>query len=88
MNTGDPHPGTNCQELIRILIDRTRYLNAQIPHENNKAIMHHLRAALWLFEDRVAERHGFASHDFDFTTEDIELEPTCKTCGHIICKGH
>lgn len=87
-NEGAPHPGTNCQELIRVLIDRVEYLQKQIPCANNKAILHNLRASLWLFEDRAAERHGFAPHDFDFRVDDIEKEPACKVCGHIMCKGH
>lgn len=87
MNVGH-HPGTNCQELIRILIDRVDYLDCQIPHDNNAAVIKNLRNALWLLEDRAAERHGFAGHDFDFRPDGIEDEPTCKVCGHILCKGH
>lgn len=82
------NPGTNCQELLRVLIDRVKYLNNQYEHKNNKAIIRKLRESLWLFEDRAAERHGFAAHDFDFRPEGIELEPTCKVCGHLMCKGH
>ena len=87
-NKGTPYSGTNCQELLRVIIDRVHYLDGQYKHKNNKAIIRKLRESLWLFEDRAAERHGFASHDFDFRPEDIELAPTCKVCGHVICKGH
>lgn len=87
-NEGEPHPGTNCQEVIRVLIDRMKYLQNQIPCQHNLIVMQKLRECLWLFEDRAAERHGFASHDIDFRPENIEEENYCTTCGHIMCKGH
>jgi hypothetical protein len=82
------HAGTNCQELIRVLIDRVYYLDNQIPHENNLAIIRHLQASLWLFEDRATERHKLPKYSLDDPRPGIELEPTCTTCGHIVCKGH
>jgi hypothetical protein len=74
-NTGT-HPGTNCQELLRVLIDRVRYLDNQIQCEENKKIIDNLVEALLLFEIRAIRRHG-----------NIEKLPTCSICGHIIC-GH
>jgi hypothetical protein len=80
------YPGTNCQEVIRALIDRVKYLHSQVPDPHNQPIMHHLREALWLFESRAAERYGRALPplaDFDL----IEEEPTCPGCAHIRCGG-
>lgn len=86
-NTSE-YPGTNCQELIRVLIDRVTYLNAQIYSQNNDIILQKLRESLWLFEDRAAIRHGFRSEDIDFRPDDIEKEQYCHICGHVLCKGH
>lgn len=83
------YPGTNCQEVIRVLIDRVKYLNNQIPHEQNLAILTSLRSALTAFETRAAERHG---RQLALTNPHIEDEPTCFRCGHVgcaqLCKPH
>lgn len=79
------HPGTNCQETIRALIDRVQYLQRQIPCKENPIVIDHLRAALWQFEQRAAERHGRTLPPF---RPDIELRLTCKGCGHIYCDGN
>lgn len=79
------HSGTNCQELLRVLIDRIMYLNRQIAHKNNVASLRKLREVLWLFEDRAAERHGVG---FDYYPAEIDTVPHCIVCGHVVCKGH
>lgn len=80
------HPGTNCQEVLRALISRTQYLNAQVPALWNKIIIAALRSALWAFEKRAAERHG---RDLKGgVTLGIEDIPTCRICGHIQCIQH
>lgn len=81
-NTGMSHAGTNCQEVIRALIDRVKYLHGQIPHEQNGVIIDALRTALLAFEVRAAERHGRAF----VPTITIEHEPTCLKCGHCGCE--
>jgi hypothetical protein len=82
------YPGTNCQEVLRALIDRVKYLDGQIPCKENKQIVFHLRSALFLFEDRAAYRHG-KRLDLNYLkiTDNIEDVPHCQTCGHIQC-GH
>ncbi len=82
-NVGPPYSGTNCQEVIRALIDRVKYLNMQIPHPQNIIILDSLRAALTAFEIRAAERHGREL----LISGPIEFERSCKQCGHIGC-GH
>lgn len=51
------HPGVTCQEVLRVLIDRVKYLEAEKPHEVNENIINALRIALMLFEKRALERH-------------------------------
>lgn len=80
------YPGTNCQEVIRVLIDRITYLDNQIHHENNIESIRNLKEVLWLFEKRAAERHGIKQ--FEFTPEEVSVAPTCTVCGHIVCHGH
>lgn len=82
-NTEPTYPGTNCQEVIRALIERVKYLHMQIPHPQNGVILDGLRAALTAFEVRAAERHGREL----LLTRTIEHETSCKRCGHIDC-GH
>lgn len=79
------HPGTNCQELLRVLIDRITYLDQQDPCIHNQLNLILARQMLWNFEDRAAKRHGLT---LDFPVEGIETHPTCSTCGHIVCRGH
>lgn len=80
-NMQPTYPGTNCQEVIRALIDRVKWLHKQIPHPQNGVILDALRAALVAFEVRAAERHGREL----LITRTIEFEPSCKRCGHIDC---
>lgn len=76
------YAGTNCQELLRILIDRIKYLQNQIPCWQNSLSVKLLRIVIWLFEIRAAWIHNKKS----FVLAEIELEPTCKICGHIFCE--
>lgn len=76
------YPGTMCQEVLRVLIDRVQYVNNQIPDEHNAETLKYLRYALWMFEDRAAERHG---RSLEAGVEGIENVPFCTVCGHIEC---
>jgi hypothetical protein len=81
-NEGD-HPGTNVQEVLRALIDRTDYLNRQKPCAETEAAAGCLRAALVLYEQRAARRHErFLSLP---STQHYVCAPTCAKCGHIGC---
>lgn len=76
------YPGTNIQEVIRVLINRTMYLNNQIYSRFNGSVIQHLRGALIDLEQRAAIRHGA---NFTVSGDYIEQIPTCKICGHIVC---
>lgn len=82
-NEGDPHPGILCQELMRILIDRTAYLNSQGSCMETEHSLAALRSALAWFEVRAARCRGDKielNH-----ADDLEHQPTCSTCGHNCC---
>lgn len=76
------HAGTNCQEVIRALIDRVKYLERQIECPENAVILAGLRSALLAFEIRAARRHG---RELPGLPIEVENMPTCDVCGHIGC---
>lgn len=53
---GQEVPGTTTQEVLRVLIDRTRHCANCMPHPVNEQIIYHLRMALALHEARALER--------------------------------
>lgn len=80
------YAGTNMQEVLRALIDRTKYLDNQIPHPSNKIIVYLLRSCIHKLERRAAERHGrLLKMPYGLPIEHI---PVCRTCGHIACDKH
>lgn len=81
------YEGTNCQEVLRALISRVKYLDTQVACEHNQMVLLDLRHALWLFERRAAARHGREVRFFHPNWA-IEDEPTCRRCGHIECTGN
>lgn len=93
------HPGTNTQEVIRALIDRTLYLNEVLPAVETLDAVYYLRMALFCYEARAYRRKqeginkGSEVNDYverykdiPFNEQDIELKPTGKD-GHIILEG-
>lgn len=81
------HPGTTIQEVLRALIDRVKYLDNQIPHDNNRDVIRHLRLAIWHLELRAAERHqrSLPMHIDPYGA--IENVTVCPKCLHIGCEG-
>ncbi len=77
------HPGTNCQEVLRVLIDRCEYLNTQKACAETESIISLLKTALLLFELRAARHHD---RQLDLTTMQELLVDGCDICGHIGCK--
>jgi len=53
---GTEHPGTQTQEVLRALIDRTQHCDRCLRWEGNDQIVYHLRMALILHEARALER--------------------------------
>lgn len=81
------HPGTNCQETIRALIARLKYLDYQIPSAYNWMVIKSLRVALLRLEQRAATRHGRMLPDYDTEHVEVEFLETCRGCGHVGCEG-
>lgn len=56
------HPGTQTQEVLRALIDRTYHCENCLPSIFNPLIIHHLRMALVYHEGRALERKAIKGH--------------------------
>lgn len=85
-NTGPTRSGPTSQEVIRALIARTSYVDAQDPHALNTIALVSLRKALIAFEVRAALVRGDrAAADRIRQLEAPEREPTCERCGHLFC---
>lgn len=71
--------GILCQDLIRVLIDRTLYLYAEAPCEEDTEIIESLRHALARFETRASRR------SIEKLSR-IEVADLCPKCQHILCR--
>jgi hypothetical protein len=72
------HPGILGQELLRVLINRTLYLNDEDPCQEDIEIVARLRECLRLYESRAARR----------TIEKMpmpERADACPICHHLLC---
>lgn len=57
-NDGAPYSGTTNQEVLRALIDRTKYVDNQMHDSRNHMAIDYMRKSLFLFEQRAASMHG------------------------------
>ena len=83
MEHDSEHAGTNSQSVIRILIDRTKYLDSLVPCVENADTLHHLRMALVCYEGRAyrrkldkvnrgtTEHESFRERDRDLPFDDL-----------------
>lgn len=78
------HAGTITQELLRVLIDRAKFLDKQEYWPLNQVLINEWRHHIYELEVRAASRHGRILQRI--TLEGIENDPTCSLCGHIECK--
>jgi hypothetical protein len=90
-NEGVPKAGVTSQEVMRALIDRTKYVDNQEKHSANLVVLELLRSCIYVLEKRAAEKHGRLDEFIKLTRlspMDIENQPTCSRCGHIGCDGN
>lgn len=88
--------GTTTQEVLRALIDRTKYVDAQIHSRMNHGALNGLRAAMFFLELRAAGERGedcrlWKDRIYQMRRDHatfIEDLPTCSTCGHVFCTKH
>jgi hypothetical protein len=77
------HAGLLTQEVLRVLIDRCKYMNNQGSCAETAVIISSLQTALLAFEVRAARCRGTSIELAGL--DGIEQEPTCPKCGHIQC---
>jgi hypothetical protein len=92
-NRGDPFDGTTTQELLRVIIARTKYVDQQQPDPANGTVLGCARAAIAALETRAAQRRGpgylaLFRQELALWELDIEDAAPCTTCGHIFCGRH
>lgn len=80
------HPGTTMQEVLRALIERAEYVNAQVPCAETEAAAEMWKASLVLLEARAARRHGRVAGEFE-TLDEAWTARGCPRCGHVGCDG-
>ncbi len=73
----DLRDGTNCQELLKVLINRVLFLDQEARHPMNRVLLLCLRRALVLFETRALERkvekHTLLPETLDYSSHDGHL---------------
>lgn len=74
--------GTTCQEVLRVLIDRVKFLDREKRWDGNDEILLHLRKALILFEMRALYRKVEKG---SILPEDLAFDPSD---GHLIFKKY
>lgn len=78
LSAEERNEGILTQELLRIAIDRTLYLNAEGPCQENVEIVECLRRALSLYESRAA-RQTIEKNPM------LERTDVCEICQHVLC---
>ena|SRR5215469_13393033 len=96
-NEEPQHTGTNCQELLRVLIDRVKFLQKQAEAmgdtesvDDDEEILWHLRFTLMHFENRAARRKNvdWKKEKTELWIVDPETVLPCSICGHIFPHSH
>src|SRR5258706_6846423 len=77
------YPGTTSQQVLRALISRAIYVNAQIPCWQTRASIWLMALVIRLYEHRAAKRHGRAAPG----SYDSVYGETCSQCWHVNCGG-
>lgn len=84
------HPGTTSQEVLRALIARIKYVDAQQHHSYNELVLHCMREAIEWLEARAAQlvnRDFFVRMEMSRLGVFIEDLPVCTVCHHILLEG-
>jgi hypothetical protein len=78
------HGGVLTQEVLRALIDRTKYLNAQGSCMETEMALAAMQQALAWYEVRAARCRG--THIEGEHIDALDKAPVCRICGHNQCR--
>jgi hypothetical protein len=78
------YPGTTTQEVLRVLSDRSRYVNGQNWCIETARSAQMIQGALFYLENRAARLHGRAPME---SHAEAEFGVCCCVCGHVGCNG-
>ena len=79
------HSGTTMQEVLRVLVERAKYVYRQTPCEETKQCIFMWERSILLLEQRAARRHGRElTVDFQDVIDGVDK---CDACGHVGCSG-
>ncbi len=81
----DAYPGTTSQEVVRALLERSRYVQGQHPCHETEMIIQHFQRILHLLESRANRLHG---RFLPYSLEEVEYLDICLQCGHVTCEEH
>ena len=89
-NAAPAYAGVTTQEVLRALIDRTKYVNGQKEDPANYHVIRDLRSALVELEMRAHRERGDGGTAARVAALDQpETIETCHRCGHVFCQeGH
>jgi hypothetical protein len=77
------YAGTTSQDVIRCLLERTRYVQSQIFALETAMVIVLLSLSLWVLEFRAARRNRMLYlHSPVFA----ENAPMCEQCSHTVCR--
>lgn len=75
----DAYEGTTSQTVLRMLLDRSKYLQNQKWCIENSIIIFCIKLSIWLYEFRAARRHKRSYfHGLNYASTSY----MCKECGH------
>ena len=79
------YPGTQMQDVLRVLIDRCKYVNNQKFCPETDVAITFLRQAIWVLESRARRVRGEEPLPFEGVVGRVEDIPVCPDCGHLFC---
>jgi hypothetical protein len=86
------YPGTQMQDVLRVLLDRCKYVNFQsivrigTPCQETDMAISMMRHIIWILESRV--RRVRKQPPLNTLSHEIEKIEVCRECGHILCLDH
>lgn len=77
------------QDVLRVILDRARYVNNQIKSVKTEEAINCIEMAIYRFEERAAIRHKRSAAFYEISFSGIvNGDGKCVKCGHVGCPGN